>query len=456
MPHAAPPGLSLGLKLGAIAPQDAFEAFAARGLLRPAFRWQDVWQAEHARAFTVAGVMRLDVLALIRDELDTALARGTDLADFQASLKRQLVAKGFWGNVEVTDPTTGEIRRTRFNTQRLRLIFDANMRQSHAAGRWGRGMRGRRLTHIVYRTMGDEQVRASHRPWDWLCLPREHPFWDTHVPPNGWGCRCYFYFIAESDIPKLQAAAKAAKKVLRLEPPPIQYVPFTNRSTGQVEQVPRGIDPGWAYNPGKAHVQRAADRQVQAINRLHRLRESGPVQGEPPPAPGRPAPQPVAATVPADENHALVRAVVARQREEKPFSDFLLTPPATAAGEAPIGMPVAAVAPVATSGGAPAPVVAAVQAADLVRQARDGGTPRLPTVAAQWALAQLILDRGQRLLLGGSPEQVLWFWRRGDRVDTLLLERGELVWWVKDLSRLTVAEALAQHPRLAAVLSPGA
>lgn len=448
MPTTPPPGLTLGLKLGAIAPQDAFEQFAARRLLRPSFRWQDVYGADHATQFAVAGVMRLDVLQLIYGELEAALSRGTDLADFQEALKAKLVQKGFWGDVEVADPKTGEIRTTKFNDARLRLIFNANMRQSHAAGRWERGMRSRRMTHIVYRTVGDEHVRASHRPWDWICLPREHPFWDTHIPPNDWGCRCYFYFIAEADIPKLQAAATKAGKKLTLEAPPIQYVEFRNTQTGRVERVPRGIGPGWAYNPGKAHVQRAADRQVEALNRLHQLRESGPVQGEPPASAG-------AAARPAGEGQALTRAVLNKQRGEPGFAAFLQAPPRVLPGDPPIGMPVAAVPPQATgTAAAVQPTVASVSATDLLAQQAGPDYPfSLPTTPAGWALAQVIIDRGQRLVLGGTPEQVLWWWQRGDRVDLLLLERGELVWWTRAVSRLTVEEAVARYPRLASVVN---
>lgn len=457
MPQAAPASINLGLKLGAIAPQDAFEQFASRRLLRPSFRWQEVYDAEHARGFAVAGVMRLDVLQLFYDELEAAAARGTSLADFSKAVKARLVQKGFWGNVEVTDPKSGEIRVTKFNDARLRLIFDANMRQSHAAGRWQRGMRGR-MTHIVYRTMGDEQVRTSHRPWDWICLPRDHPFWDTHIPPNGWNCRCYFYFVAESDIPKLQAAAAAKGKVLLLEPPPIQYVDFRNTASGRIERVPRGIDPGWAYNPGRSHIQRAIDRQVDGLNRLHRLRETGPVQGEP----SQVAPRAPAAAVQAtpaqlaDAGHALTRAVLNKQRGEPGFAAFLKSPPKARPGEPPVGMPVAAVPPLQAGTAGAAPVVASVNAADLIAQQSGPGYPfSLPTTAAQWALAQVIIDRGQRLVLGGSPEQVLWWWLRGSRVDTVLLERGELVWWVKAVSQLTLQEALDRHPRLASVINTG-
>lgn len=408
------------LAIKALEPRDAIATFVARGALRKSFRWQEVWQAEHARAFAVAGVMRLDILQLIRTQLDTAVREGTAFADFRNTLRSQLQARGWWGNLEITDPASGEVRRTRFDDRRLALIFDVNLRQSHAAGRWARGMRSS-LPLIVYRTMGDERVRASHRPWDYLVLPREHPFWDTHIPPNGWRCRCHFYFTDEAGV---QALVAAGKKVLR-EPPPMQWVEFENKSTGQVERVPRGIDPGFAYNPGKAHVRDAGDRLAGRLNGVRGM-------------PGADAAQAGA--------QAVVRATLGRMRSERAFRDFLATP-ATAPG---VGMPVAALPSMAGE-----PAVASVRGIDLARQAAAGGYPLpLPTQAASWAMAQAIVDQGQRLDLPDGT--VVWWWARGTgqarRVHVLQLQRAPLVWWVQRLAALSVDEAVAAYPALKGLL----
>jgi hypothetical protein len=415
MPQTAAPDF----KLGAIAPQDAMAAFAARGLLRPSFRWQSVWQEEHARAFAVAGVMRLDVLKIIRDQVEDAVNNGTDLNSFRNQLRAQLVAKGFWGNVEVTDPDSGEVRKTRFDDRRLALIYDANLRQSHAAGRWARIARGR-MPYVVYRTMRDEKVRASHRPWDNVVLPKDHPWWDTHFPPCGWRCRCTAFAVDEAGLERLRATAPKDSPV-KTEAPPTQYVEFLNKETGQTERVPRGIDPGWAYNPGKVHVARMGEQLVRKLERV----------------------QPTAPR--AANAAATVRAVIARQRTEKAFRDFLAEPP-----PGKVGMPVAAVPSLQGE-----PGVASVSAELLRAQAKRGDFPAgLPTKVAQWALAQAILDQGSRLVL--DDERVLWWWARGSgdgrRVMVLELQRSALVWWVQFLGTLTEGEARDLYPALAKVL----
>jgi SPP1 gp7 family putative phage head morphogenesis protein len=244
MPRAFPRGLRLGL----IEPKDAIAAFERRELLLPSFRWQDVWAAEHARGVAVAGVTKLDVLQLFADSLADVLANGKDLRAFRKEIEPLLVKKGYWGDVEIKDPISGEERITRFDPARLGLIYDVNMRQSYAAGRWSRIEAGRaRRPFIMYQTMRDERVRASHRPFDGLVLPIDNEFWREHYPPNGWRCRCTAFAVSERDIERY---AKAGVKIKR-ESPEITYREFKNTRTGEINFVPRAVDPGFNHNPGQ-------------------------------------------------------------------------------------------------------------------------------------------------------------------------------------------------------------
>lgn len=266
MPVAIPPRF----RIGTAEPKDAIDAFTSRALLQPSFRWEDVYQEEHAAGFAVAGVAQADVLRLFQDGIDEALGGGGSLADFAKAIKPQLVAKGWWGDIEVTDPKTGEQRVTRFDDRRLQLIYDVNLRQSYAAGRWSRAERTKATKpFIMYRTMRDERVRASHAAWDGVVLPIDHPFWATHYAPNGWRCRCRCFAVSERDIQRYQADGVKIKR----EAPPVVFTTFENQRTGEVSRVPVGIDPGFAYNPGKVRLQqvgqlqRAARAQVPALPR---------------------------------------------------------------------------------------------------------------------------------------------------------------------------------------------
>lgn len=261
MPQPLPPTL----RLGTAEPVEAVAAFVARGLLQPTFNWHDVWQAEHASKFMVAGVAQSDVLQLFQDALREPLAKGLSLAAFADRLRPALQAKGWWGDVEITDPSTGELRTTRFDAARLRLIYDTNLRQSYAAGRWARIERGKaRQPLVMYRTMRDERVRASHAAWDGLVLPVDHPFWHAHYPPNGWRCRCTAYALSEADLQRRLARGER----LRTEAPPEVEVAYRDPRTGQTAHAPLGVDPAFAYNPGRVGLAQAAELQRTALDAL--------------------------------------------------------------------------------------------------------------------------------------------------------------------------------------------
>lgn len=252
MPRPDLPPLPGNVHLQLLPAADAIAAFQARGLLSQTFAWQELMHEEHASQFTVAKLFRDDLLGEIHRLLGLALTEGKTLKDFKEALIPQLKQAGWWGHVEVVDPRTGEIGHTRVNPARLELIYDVNIRQAHAAGRWARAMRGR-MPYLIYRTRRDERVRASHRRWDGIVLPKDHAWWDTHYPPNGWRCRCLAYPIDEAGIRALEADGL---KILREPPDDGPPIPFVNKLTGEILKVPPGIDPAFAYNPGKAAQQR--------------------------------------------------------------------------------------------------------------------------------------------------------------------------------------------------------
>jgi hypothetical protein len=252
------------LTLGLIEPQDAARIFAQRGTIRYSFSWEDVWAHEHSNAFTVAKINRLDLLTLIYNELDKAINEGTSLAEFEKALRPILAKEGYWGQVEVKDPATGEVATTTINSKRLQLIYDLNLRQSFAAGAWERAQRTKDVNPLmIYVTMHDERVRASHAVWDYTILPIDHSFWKTHFPPNGWRCRCHAFAIDAATATQLQKAGKPVK----FDAPEEKLVPYTNSRTGETIHVPHGIDPGFGYNPGMNRQSElagiAVDRQSQ-------------------------------------------------------------------------------------------------------------------------------------------------------------------------------------------------
>lgn len=236
------------LRLGALEPADAVAAFNRRSLLWPSFRHDDVWQQEHLRGFASAGVMRYDVLQLLRDEVGLALQRGTGGREFAAGLRQRLADKGFWGKVEVANPATGELRTTTFNDARLKLIHDVNLGQSYMAGKAERYQRNKRYQPFLrYRTKRDEKVRASHQAWDGVTLPIDHPWWDLHHPRKAWRCRCDVQALSQRQVDALR---KAGQTVIT-DPPADPLADQVDVRTGETLRLPVGVDAAFAYHPGK-------------------------------------------------------------------------------------------------------------------------------------------------------------------------------------------------------------
>ncbi len=234
-----------------IQPTEAIRAFEARKPeLRGAYSYLDFWQDEHATMFTVAKSAGFDILNDISEAFERALKEGKTPQWFARNLQPVLQAKGWWGKKMVEDPDTGEMVPAQLGSaRRLERIFDTNMRVSYAAGHWAafeQNKRGRPFLRYV--TMRDDHVRPQHARRHNLVLPVDHPYWNEWAPPCGWGCRCTLQSLSQRDIDRLIAEGEN----LFFEPPENTWRNFTNRRTGEITRVPDGIDPGWAYNPGRA------------------------------------------------------------------------------------------------------------------------------------------------------------------------------------------------------------
>ncbi|WP_411037644.1 phage minor head protein [Shinella sp. BYT-45] len=251
----------MAVELKPLPPVDAIAAFEARkGDLVETFSWQEFWQEEHATSLTVAKSAGFDILKDISAAFEKALKEGRTPAEFARTLRPALEAKGWWGRKFVEDPLTGEVRPAQLGSaRRLQTIFDTNMRVSYAAGHWANFERNRKARPFLrYVCILDERTRPAHRARHNLVLPIDHPYWDAWAPPCGWNCRCTLQSLSQRDIDRLLAEGED----LRFEPPEDTFRNFVNSRTGEVVRVPDGIDPGWAYNPGRAGYEARVNKAI--------------------------------------------------------------------------------------------------------------------------------------------------------------------------------------------------
>lgn len=247
-----------GYTFPGVVPKEAQAFFRAKGY-RVGFSFLDVFREEHATAFTVAKAMEIDILETIRQAADQALADGQNYRQFARELMPQLERLGWTGRQDVVDPATGEIVEAELGTpRRLKLIYRTNLRTARAAGQWDRAQRTKRTQpYLLYELGPSENHREEHVQWAGIILPIDDPWWQTHYPPNGWGCKCRVRQISRAEYKRLTATGR-----YRTTAPNIETRDWTNRRTGEVLQVPAGIDPGWDTNPGQLGRLAQAEKQL--------------------------------------------------------------------------------------------------------------------------------------------------------------------------------------------------
>ena len=141
--------------------------------------------------------------------------------EFQAQFE-DIVAKNGWTGWTGEGSDAGVAWRSK-------VIAETNLSTSYAAGRWQQiqDMKDAR-PYLMYRhARGERYPRPEHEAWDELVLPVDHPWWDTHYPPNGFGCKCTVLTLSPSDLERYGLSE-------------------SNDST-----IPPGEpDEGWDYKPG--------------------------------------------------------------------------------------------------------------------------------------------------------------------------------------------------------------
>jgi len=200
----------------------------------PTKRWDDLHQGQHARAFVIAGATRDALLVDMRKAVDAAISKGETLEDFRKRF-RDIVSKHGWHGWTGEGSEAGENWRTA-------VIYHTNLRTAYMAGRWETL---KEFPYLQYQHNSTKNPREEHQAWDGKIIARDDPWWQTHYPPNGWGCRCSVTGVSEA---RLRALGKTAPDT----PPPA---------------VPGDPPDEWAYHVGEASSGRKVDERLLAAER---------------------------------------------------------------------------------------------------------------------------------------------------------------------------------------------
>ena len=175
------------------------------------------------------------MLAELRQAVDCAIADGESIAKFRKRFNAILQKYEWYYDGD--------------RKERARAIYAINLRTSYAAGRW-RQMQDVKpdRPYWQYRCSpvgcSPADVESRHMRWDGIVLHADDLWWHTHFPPNGRECTCYIDTLNYHDLEPIgkDGPDKA---------PALDYRFMQAGERGQV-RVPDGIDPGFAYAPGRS------------------------------------------------------------------------------------------------------------------------------------------------------------------------------------------------------------
>jgi len=227
--------MATSLNVGFGTPWGAQIAFLKNKLRLPTERWDDIERSAHDRAFIVAGVAKADLLYDLHQAVIETAEAGGGVSQFQDQFQA-IVAKHGWTGWTGEGSPEGE-------AWRARTIYQTNMATSYAAGRYQQLMDPDFLNLRPYwryiHSDGVMHPRPWHLAWHGFTARYDHPFWQTHFCPNGWGCQCRIVAVSEKEgLASIRAG---------LGDPPKGWDQIDPKTGAQV-----GIDKGFDYTPGAA------------------------------------------------------------------------------------------------------------------------------------------------------------------------------------------------------------
>lgn len=90
----------------------------------------------------------------------------------------------------------------RYNHNYLEAEYKQAVASAEMASKWDNFEPDSNRYLLSYRTAGDSKTRPSHQALEGICLPKDDAFWDSYLPPNGWGCRCDVVEVLSKDYQK--------------------------------------------------------------------------------------------------------------------------------------------------------------------------------------------------------------------------------------------------------------
>lgn len=223
-------------------PEEIVNWFTSKGYTL-SWNWKDTWQEAHTKSFTVAKVMKLDILQDIRNSYLKSLKDGESFRDFQFRLAPKLKTVGWWGKVAAKDVPGYENLSADDKAlidpdeivqlgspHRLRKIFSTNNNVAYNSGRWKSQIENAEFRpYLQYVQIQRANKREEHSQWHLLVFRYDDPIWNRIYPPNGFECGCRVRALSKAEIKQRGLTVSKGKDYADTSP-----------------------DEGWNYNPGQS------------------------------------------------------------------------------------------------------------------------------------------------------------------------------------------------------------
>ena len=210
--------------------------FFRRKINIPTNSYADIYNNEHDYAFVVAGANRNALLNDFRAVIDKAISQGTTLEEFRKDFA-EIVEKHGWSY------------NGSFNW-RSRVIYETNLNSSYQAGRYQQ-LRDAQFPYMEYlHSDYVEHPRELHQSWNHLVLNFNDPWWDSHFPPNGYGCQCRVRGRTKGDLKRMGKDGPDAAPTINW----VDRVIGENSDNPRIVRVPEGIDPSFEHIPGQTRL----------------------------------------------------------------------------------------------------------------------------------------------------------------------------------------------------------
>lgn len=151
----------------------------------PKADWDELQADERDYAWTVAGVAQANLVTDVWEALDRAIEQGRPFADFKADAGEAL-ERG-WG---------GEI------PGRIETIFRTNVNGAYNEGRHAIFTAPKVLEarpYWRYEEIDDSDICDICEECKGVILPADDPWWEEHIPPLHFCCRCSFTALSREE-----------------------------------------------------------------------------------------------------------------------------------------------------------------------------------------------------------------------------------------------------------------